>query len=308
MKADWVAASVRARSMALRRVGAGAGREMAAQPTLAAALSGLQGSSYAERLRGVPGLAAAERAIRETVLWQLRVLAGWLPASGTALARAAAGIFEIENVMALAHELSGGANAPEPYQLGSLATAWPRLRIAGSNEELTLILPATAWGDAGTPGTGPLRDALTISWMRRLADVAPAARPWCSAASVLTAARILLLDGAAPSPQMLHLLRPALGRAWETAAGIEGFTGALPPSLRSVVVGVASPSDLWRAEARAYAAVEKDGFRLLRASMPGPDVVLGAIAVLSLDAWRLRAALSAAAVGAGSSEVLDAAA
>jgi hypothetical protein len=42
--------------------------------------------------------------------------------------------------------------------------------------------------------------------------------------------------------------------------------------------------------------------------MPGPDVVLGAIAVLALDAWRVRAALAAAAAGAGSSEVLDAAA
>jgi hypothetical protein len=54
--------------------------------------------------------------------------------------------------------------------------------------------------------------------------------------------------------------------------------------------------------------VEKDGFRLLRGSRPGPDVVLGAIAVLSTDAWRVRAALTAAAAGAGSSEVLDEAA
>jgi hypothetical protein len=57
-----------------------------------------------------------------------------------------------------------------------------------------------------------------------------------------------------------------------------------------------------------WAAVEKDGFRLLRGSMPGPDVVLGAIAVLSTDAWRVRAALTAAAAAAGSSEVLDEAA
>ncbi|MCY1240212.1 hypothetical protein D9M72_530480 [compost metagenome] len=118
----------------------------------------------------------------------------------------------------------------------------------------------------------------------------------------------MLVDGAAPSPQILHLLRPVLGRAWETATGVEGFTAALPPSLQGVVFGVGSPKDLWRAEARAYTAAENDGFRLLRASIPGPDVVLGAIAVLSLDAWRVRAALAAAAAGAGSSEVLDAAA
>ena len=308
MRADWVAASARARSMALRRIGAGASREVAAQQTLAAALTGLEGSSYAQRLGSVAGLGAAERAVKETVLWQLRVLAGWLPASGTGLARAAAGIFEIENIVALARELSGGAKAPAPYQLGTLATAWPRLRTARASDELSSILAATAWGDVGAGGPGLLRDALNISWLRRLADLAPAARAWCGAASVLTAARILLLDGDAPSPRMLHLLRPVLGSAWESTTTLDAFTAAIPSSLREVLEGIASTKDLWRAEARAYASAEKDGFRLLGSAMPGPDVVLGAIAVLSLDAWRLRAALTAAAAGTGPSEVLDAAA
>jgi hypothetical protein len=307
MKADWVAASVRARSMAQRRAGAGTSRAMATQPTLDSAMSLLRESSYGQRLGGARGLASAERAVQETVLWQLRVLAGWLPASGTALARAAAGIYEIENIAALAHRLTGGGPAPEFYALGALATAWPRLWTAGSPEELAAILRASAWGDVGTAEPGPMRDALSVAWARRLAASASAARPWCGAACVLMAARILLVDGAAPSAQVLHLLRPVLGRSWESASGIEGFTAALPHSLQGVVLGVASPKDLWRAEARAYAATENDGFRLLRGSMPGPDVVLGAIAVLSLDAWRVRAALAAAAAGAGSSEVLDAA-
>jgi len=54
------------------------------------------------------------------------------------------------------------------------------------------------------------------------------------------------------------------------------------------------------------AGVEADGLALLSRPRPGPEVVLGAIAVLSVDAWRVRAALAAAAAGAGSSEVLDA--
>lgn len=309
MKADWVAASVRARSMAQRRVGAGTSREVAAQPSLDRALSSLQESSYAERLFGAPGLAAAERAVQETVLWQLRVLAGWLPASGTALARAAAGTFEIENIMALAHQLAGGAKAPEPYHLGALATAWPRVRLAGSSEELGTILRATAWGaDVPAAGPGVLRDALTVAWVRRLAAVAPPAKPWCGAVCALTAARILTVDGGTPAAPVLHLLRPVLGRPWEAAGSLAEFTSALPPSLRTVLVGIASPKELWRAEARVCGAVEKDGFHLLRGSMPGPDVVLGAIAVLSTDAWRVRAALTAAAAGAGSSEALDEAA
>ncbi|HEY8700129.1 MAG TPA: hypothetical protein VIM08_04055 [Arthrobacter sp.] len=318
-----MAASVRARAMAHRRVGAGASRSLAAEPILESALSSLRDSSYAERLRGKAGLPAAERAVRDTVLWQLRVLAGWLPASGTALARAAAGAFEIENIMALAHHLAGGPKPPEPYYLGALATAWPRLRSAGSGGELAGILAATAWGpDVGAAalgaaglggegregGLGGLRDALTVAWARRLAAAAPPARPWCGAVCALTAARILTVDGGTPAAPILHLLRPVLGRRWETAVSLAEFTAALPPSLRTVLNGVLSPKELWRAEARMHAAVEKDGFQLLRGSMPGPDVVLGAIAVLSIDAWRVRAALAAAAAGAGSSEVLDEAA
>ena len=308
MKADWVAASVRARSMAQRRAGAGTSRAMAVQPTLDSAVALLQDSSYGQRMAAARGLASAERAVQDTVLWQLRVLAGWLPASGTALARAAAGTYEIENIAALAHHLAGGGPTPEFYALGALATAWPRLRTAGSAEELAAILRASAWGDVGTVEPGPMRDALTVAWARRLAASAAAARPWCGAVCVLTAARIALIDVAAPTAQVLHLLRPVLGSSWETASGIDGFTAALPRSLQGVVVGVASPKDLWRAEARAHAAAENDGFRLLRGSMPGPDVVLGAIAVLALDAWRVRAALAAASAGGGSSEVLDAAA
>jgi hypothetical protein len=279
---------------------------MAAQPTLDHAISLLRESGYGPRLGNARGLTAAERTIEETVLWQLRVLAGWLPASGTALARAAAGIYEAENIAALAHQLSGGP-VREFYALGALATAWPRLRTAGSVQELASVLRASAWGDVDTGERGPLRDALTVAWARRLAVVAPAAGPWCGAVCALLAARIVLVDRAAPSARVLHLLRPVLGRSWETADGVTAFVPALPQTLQQVIRGVTSAEDLWRAEARAHAAVENDGFRLLRGSMPGPDVVLGAIAVLYLDTWRVRAALAAAAVGAGSSEVLDAA-
>ncbi|NYG17183.1 V-type ATPase subunit [Arthrobacter psychrochitiniphilus] len=308
MEAGWVAASVRARSMAQRRVGAGTSRTLATEPTLDAALSSLQESSYAERLHGVSSLFVAERAVQEACLWQLRVLAGWLPASGTALARAAAGIFEIENIVALAHQLDGGPPAPEPYRLGTLATAWHRLSSAGSREELATILRTSPWKGADGGGRGPLRPALTVAWVRRLAVIAPPAQSWCGAVCVLTAARSLTVDGVLPERALLNLLRPVLGRAWESADSISNFRTALPPSLQKIVGDIDSPTELWRAEARAHTAVESDGFRLLRHSRPGPDVVLGAIAVLSMDAWRVRAALAAAAAGAGSSEVLDEAA
>ena len=246
-----------------------------------------------------------ERATRGTVLWQLRVLAGWMPASGTRLARAAAGACERDNIVALARQLDAGRPAPDPFDLGSLATAWPWLRTVTSAEELAEALRRSPWGDSGSGGTTALRDVLTLVWLRRLADVAPAARPWAEAACALTAARILLVDGAVPSPRILQLVRPFLGRTWETAGDLAELQAALPPSVQSVLRGIEAPEDLWRADAGLRATVEADGFRLLRSSLPGPDVVLGAIAVLAMDAWRVRAALAAAASGTGSSEVLD---
>ena len=308
MMADWVAASVRARSMAQRRVGGGTSRALAAKPSLTAALSVLTESVYAQRLHGVAGLAAAERAIHETFLWQLRVLAGWLPASGTVLARTMAATYEIENVVALALQLDGGPTAPEPFRLGALATAWPRLALAGSAGDLAAVLRTTGWGDVGDGGPGRLRETLTVAWARKLSAVAPATQPWCDAVCVLAAAQGLT-PHTRPAPQrLLHLLRPVLGRSWEDAGSISEFRDALPPRLRAVVRDIESPRELWRAEARAHSEIEKNGFRLLHDSMPGPDVVVGAMAVLSMDAWRVCAALAAAAVSAGASEVLDEAA
>jgi hypothetical protein len=52
--------------------------------------------------------------------------------------------------------------------------------------------------------------------------------------------------------------------------------------------------------------VERDGVALLHQSGFGPDVPLGAAAVLAADAWRLRAALELAARGGAGSEVFDA--
>lgn len=158
----------------------------------------------------------------------------------------------------------------------------------------------------GEGGQAGLRDVLTLVWLRRLAAVAPEARPWAEAGCALTAARIVLVEQAAPSPRILQLLRPIIGRTWESAADLAQFRVALPSSARAVLAGIEAPEQLWRAEVGMRVAVEADGFRLLRSPRAGPEVVLGAIAVMAMDAWRVRAALAAAAAGTRSSEVLDA--
>ena len=307
MNADWVAVSVRARSMSRRRLGAGACREVAAQPSLADAVALLDGSAYAvPPSPAPPSLARAQRVTRDVVLWQLRVLAGWLPGRGDDLVRAAAAAFERDNVLALAERLGGGGNGLPELELGSLATAWPRLREATSVEELLTAVHRSRWGDVGSGGAASLSDVLTVAWLRRLAAAAPEARPWAAGECALLVARIVLVDQDEPSERLRQLVRPFIGASWASATSLDELRLSLPVAVRPVLDGVARVEELWRAEAALRARVEADGFTLLRGPRPGHGVVLGAMAVLSIDAWRVRAALAAAAVGVGSSEVLDA--
>ena len=227
------------------------------------------------------------------------------PPGGTPLIRAAAARFEADNIAALAAALESGAPAPEPvFDLGGLATAWPRLRSADSPGSLHAMLAASPWGDPGPAGALP--DTLTAVWLRRLSSAAAAARPWAVSAAALLAARRLLVDRTPPGVRLVSLLRPLIGTGWTEAGSLPDFVLALSPAAGQALAEVQDPQDLWQAEARLAARVESDGFSLLRAGLPGADVVLGAMAVLATDAWRVRAALAAAAAGAGGSEVLDA--
>lgn len=309
MRTDWVAASVRARALARRRAGPPLVRRVAAQDGLEPALALLASSVHGRRLEALPAaptLAQAQRATRETVLWQLRVLAGWTPARGTTTMRALASGFERDNVLGLARRLQGRP-APEPFDLGALATAWPRLREATSTEDLLAAVRRSPWGDPGHE-LADLPDVLAVVRCRAVAAAAPQARTWAGSAAAVTCARALLLDGLAPE-RLREVARPLLGRAWETTTDVAGFRAALPTALRPVLDGVAEPAGLWRAEVTLRLLQEREGQDLLRGPRPDPSVVLGAVAVLAVDAWRVRAALAAATVGGGEpGMVLDAAA
>ena len=78
MTAAWVAGSVRARAMARRRYGAAAARSLAAGPSLADALNTLSDTPYGRDVHPGQSLAEAQHALGDTVLWHLRVLAGWM--------------------------------------------------------------------------------------------------------------------------------------------------------------------------------------------------------------------------------------
>src|SRR5689334_25150384 len=98
MPAGWVAGSVRARALARRRLGRAGDRALATTGSLGASIVTLAASPYGRDVRAGSSLADAQRAVGATLLWHLRVLAGWQPAEGSQAVRALAGWFEIANV------------------------------------------------------------------------------------------------------------------------------------------------------------------------------------------------------------------
>lgn len=314
MNSDWVAAAVRSRSMARRRAGSGLIDRVARSGSLTAALDLLRDTGYAARLASADTLLTAQRATRDTVLWEVRVLAGWVPPGGTALLRAVASAYEADNIVQLARRLATPPSAPAgrtalngqdeaaPFELGSLATAWPRISAADSPAELADLLRRSPWGDPDSD----LPAVLTAVRLRRLGAAAPEASDSTARAAALLAARVRLAGGTPPATRLVSLLRPLLGIGWTEARSLPELREALPARLQPLLADLSTPADLWRAESTLPVLEEAEGFRLLRSGVPGPEIVFGAVQVLTADAWRLRAALAAAAGETGSSEVLNA--
>lgn len=177
MSLAWTAGSVRARLLSNRRLGPVGVRRLAAAGSLNAALTQLDRTPYGREARPGMNLEAAQRGVAATMLWHLRVAGGWLPpAAGDALASLAAP-FEIVNVEDRIAHLLGGPAAP-PFELGRLATAWPRLATAGSVLELCSLLAASPWGDPGTQRSDQIGRVLRRRWLRRLRGSAPRAFGW----------------------------------------------------------------------------------------------------------------------------------
>ncbi|MFF4650739.1 hypothetical protein [Streptomyces sp. NPDC001380] len=116
MTAAWAAGAARARAVASRRAGAPLARTLAAQRTLPDALRLLAATPYRRGLDPHAPPAAAERALHATLLWNLRVLAGWQPPAGAAMLRLLASGFEIANIEGHLRTLTaaGPPAAPAP--------------------------------------------------------------------------------------------------------------------------------------------------------------------------------------------------
>ncbi|MEU6973192.1 hypothetical protein AB0A71_36830 [Kitasatospora aureofaciens] len=295
----------RARGLLSRRLGLDGARELATAAGLGEALRVLAVTPYRRFLPPEPDLAEAQRAVSATLLWHLRVLAGWLPRSGAQAVRALAAGFETANVEDLLRSFTG-APPRRPYALGALATAWRRAAHARTPEELRAALAASAWGDPGGTDPATVAMALRMSAARRVADTVPPARRWAlGRASLLTARTLFVVGRPLPGNAGRHASR-LLGPAAVAAGSLEELRRALPADARWALDGIEAAADLWRAETRWWTVLDGEGRDLLRGTQYGPAPVVGAVAALSVDAWRVRAALELAAHGGAAPEVADA--
>jgi hypothetical protein len=289
--------------MLAHRVGADGARELAAAPGLAEAVRRLGGTVYRDGLEPGADLRAAQRAVSGALLWRLRVLAGWLPQRWAWRARLFASGFEIANIEALRRAQA----APElpPYRLGALATAWPRISTLRSPSELRQALAASPWGDPGDDSAWAVATGLRVSAAVRTALTIPQASRWAAGRLALVVARELFVVDRRLTAASARRAARVLGAPATVADDFDGYRRSLPAAARWACEGVNGPADLWRAEGRWWARVEQDGAQLLRTTRPAPDPVVGAVALLSADAWRVRAALEFAARG-GAPEDFDA--
>lgn len=305
MTAGWVAGSVRARAFARRRIGSEAARRIARAPSLYEAVETLASSPYGRDIRHGQSPAEAQYAVARTLLWHLRVLVGWLPPAGVAMLRALAGWFEIANTDELLAGLTGGAQGPI-FRLGALATAWPRLQDAGSTADLRAALAFSAWHDPGGGDRRTIQLGMRASWAARVAALPDPAPSWAAAGAALLLAGQRFAVGRDLPEFARAQVAEVLGTAPVDAANFDDFARMLPARARWVIPARANPADLWQAEARWWARLESDGFRLLATSKFGSGPLLGTSAVLAVDAWRLRAALEMAARGGQPPEAYDA--
>jgi hypothetical protein len=304
MSVSWVAGSVRARALARRRIGAVASRRLAACPSLDDALRMLAPTAYGQQVRPGQTLPQAQHGIGAAILWDLRVLAGWLPQGGLPLLRTLAAWFEIANVDELLAGM-GGDQPGELYTLGSLATAWSRLRTATSRDGIRVALAASGWGDPGGDSEHAIRIGMRAHWALRAGGSDDPLRTWATAGAALLLAGERFGAGRVIAPAVLVPLRGLLGTATQ-AGTLEELATMMPARARWALDGVPSAASLWRAEAAWWARVERDAFALLRTSATGIPPVLGAAGVLAADAWRTRAALEIAARGGSDLRAYDA--
>jgi len=292
VSAGWIAAGVRARLLLRRRLGRERARAVAESRSLGDALALLAATGYAVELEPAHSLEEAQRAVARSVLFHLRLLAGWLPPGGAGLARALAAWFELVNLEERLAFL-GGAELRQPFDLGALAIAWPAAAQAQTAAELRSAIAASAWGDPGGETAETVHFGLRLSWARRVLGAAPELSGLVAGALALLVARELFVAGR-PVELLTGGAIPVLGPGWETSRTLGELGEGLPERAAWALADIDAAERLWEAEAAWWERVEQEGERLARRPLEDRAVVAGVAALLAADAWRTSAALALA--------------
>ncbi len=304
MSAGWVAAQVRSRGLVQHCLGPEQARQLAAAGSLRHALDVLASTAYAKQLRTGLDLAGAGRAVAGSVLWNLRVLAGWSPPLGASRLRVLAGAFELANLRGELARLEG-LEAPPPFALGSLATV-PRLSSVTTLSELRNALARSPWGAPAASVRGGLVLALELALAHRVVEDVPEAAGWATTYAALVFARCLA-SGVSfePGTATATHARAVLGERLVQARSLRELAEGLPRHSAWLLVDVSGPEGLWAAEAGWWHRLWSEGLALVMRGRPEPAATVGAVAALAADAWRVRGALEVAARQGRGAEVLD---
>jgi hypothetical protein len=291
MSLGWVAGTTRARLLLHGCLGSARAGELARAASGAEAVAALAAGPYGRHEEIRADVATAQRAIAATVLLRLRLLAGWLPPGEIGAVRALAGWFELVNIEDRLAYLLGHEPQP-PFELGSLTLAWPAVQGAQTPAELREALSASAWGDPGGEEPPLVHVSLRLAWARRVLAEAPEAGAWVGGALAILLARGPLHAGEITSFSRVDAV---LGVGWERATTVPALARSLPREAAWALDGIDGPDELWRAEARWWARVERDAERMAGGHREGRRAVVGVIALLAADARRAAAALESAA-------------
>ena len=303
MKPGWVAGSVRAQLLARRGLGRSGARAVAAAGSVAAAVAAVAASSYGHDVGPHMGLLDARRGVHAAALWHLRVLAGWLPPGGSERVRVVAGRFEIANVEGHIDEMAGSPPT-RPFEMGALATAWPRVAVSRSVAETRAAVASSAWGDPGTDERASLAAALQVAWARRLTERAPELRGWATAYAAVVAAGERFGHGRELSTNAAVDARRLLGPGCD-AQSLAAFTRDIATDGRWAFSDVADGDSLWRAEVTVWRRA-RDEVTRRAAGTKGEGLVAWASLFLVADAELVSGALEAAAWGPAGLEAFDA--
>jgi hypothetical protein len=303
MTVGWVAAATRGRSLLDRLIGVEGARALADTPTWSEARLELGTTIYGSGPPADTDRRTARRAAIEATVWQLRVLAGWLPPGTGGRARLFAAPMEIANIERRLRQLAGAVPAA-PIPLGSLALVWPRIAAATSAADVRAHLARSPWGDPG--GTDPITIGvgLRVGWARRVARQLPDSGDWARGATAVLLAREVFAfdrDIAAPTGRTVDQL---IGHHWREARSIPDLVDRLPESAAWALETAATPADLWLAERAVAARIATDATRRARSRGNSEATVMAIMALILLDLWWVTMAIEAA--GREQTEIFDA--